>query len=67
MANAVVDELIKERLKTEKLIEYSISISDEEYLQREKTFFDSISLTKNRIIELFKNNNINYNDFKNYL
>tara|TARA_Y200000002_G_scaffold380705_1_gene392827 strand:- start:951 stop:1562 length:612 start_codon:yes stop_codon:yes gene_type:complete len=67
LANAVVDELIKERLKTEKLIEFDISISEDEYVQREKTFFDNMAFSKNEIMEIFKNNDVNYDDFKNYL
>lgn len=67
LANAVVDELINERLKSEKLSEYNISVSDDEYLQRENAFFDNTAFTKANIIEMFKINNINYNDFKEYL
>ena len=67
LANAVVDELINERLKSEKLSEYSISVSDDEYLQRENAFFDNTAFTKTNIKEMFKINNINYNDFKEYL
>ena len=67
LANAVVEELINERLKSGKLSEYSISVSNDEYLQREKAFFDTTAFTKSDIIEMFKINNINYNDFKEYL
>jgi len=67
LANAAVDELINERLKSEKLSEYNISVSDDEYLQRENAFFDNTAFTKANIIEMFKINNINYNDFKEYL
>ena len=67
LANAVVDELINERLKSEKLSEYSISVSDDEYLQGENAFFENTAFTKTNIKEIFKINNINYNDFKEYL
>ena len=67
LANAAVDELINERLKSEKLSEYSISVSDDEYLQGENAFFENTAFTKTNIKEIFKINNINYNDFKEYL
>ena len=67
LANAAVDELINERLKSEKLSEYNISVSDDEYLQGENAFFENTAFTKTNIKEIFKINNINYNDFKEYL
>ena len=67
LANAAVEELIKETLKNEKLEEYSIIIDEDEYLQHEKAFYDNIPLSKENLRELFKSNNIKYNEFKNYL
>ena len=67
LANAAVEELIKETLKNEKLEEYSISIDEDEYLQHEKAFYDNIPLSKENLRELFKSNNIKYSEFKNYL
>ena len=65
--NSVVDELIKEKLKNEKLGEYDISVSDEEYFGQEKAFYDNKPFTKDNIIEVFKLNNIKYSEFKRYL
>ena len=45
LANAAVEELIKETLKNEKLEEYSIFIDEDEYLQHEKAFYDNIPLS----------------------
>ncbi|MDC3085892.1 SurA N-terminal domain-containing protein [Pelagibacteraceae bacterium] len=67
LANAAVEELIKETLKNEKLEEYSIFIDEDEYLQHEKAFYDNIPLSKENLRELFKSNNIKYSEFKNYL
>ena len=65
--NNVVDELIKQKLKNEKLNEYDISVSDEEYFGQEKAFYENKPFTKDNIIELFKLNNIKYSEFKRYL
>tara|TARA_Y200000002_G_scaffold365509_1_gene355525 strand:- start:2792 stop:3445 length:654 start_codon:yes stop_codon:yes gene_type:complete len=67
LANIAADELIKEKLKNEKLIEYGISIDGDEYIQHEDNFYNNISLSKILLTELFEKNNINYNEFKNYL
>lgn len=67
LANAVIEELINERLKNEKLVEYSISVSNDEYSQREKAFFDNTIFTKTKILEIFNINNVSYNDFREYL
>ena len=67
LANAAVEELIKETLKNEKLEEYSISIDEDEYLQHEKAFYDNIPLSKENLSELFESHNIKYSEFKNYL
>ncbi len=67
LANIAVDELIKEILKNEKLLEYDISIDDEEYLQHEKAFYQNISLNKSNLKELFEINDIKYSEFKTFL
>lgn len=67
IANTVADELIKEKLKNEKLIEYNISVSDEEYTQQEEIFYTSMPFDKNELSKVLEENNINYNEFKNYL
>ena len=65
--NSVVDELIKETLKNEKLGEYDISVSDDEYIDQEKAFYENKPFTKDIIIETFRLNNIKYSEFKKYL
>tara|TARA_A100001011_G_scaffold399625_1_gene509193 strand:+ start:3017 stop:3637 length:621 start_codon:yes stop_codon:yes gene_type:complete len=65
--NSVVDELIKEKLKKEKLVEYDISVSEDEYAGQEKAFYNNKPFTKDVIIETFKLNNIEYSEFKKYL
>ena len=49
LANAAVEELIKETLKNEKLEEYSIFIDEDEYLKHEKAFYDNIPLNKENL------------------
>ena len=39
--NTVIDELIQEKLKNQKIIEYEISVSEEEYLERESLFYQN--------------------------
>ena len=65
--NSVVDELIKEKLKNEKLDEYEISVSDDEYISQEKAFYENKPFTKDIIKEAFKLNNLKYSKFKKYL
>ena len=65
--NSVVDELIKEKLKNEKLGEYDISVSEDEFAGQEKAFYNNKPFTKDVIIETFKLNNIEYSEFKKYL
>ena len=63
----VVDELIKETLKNEKIEEYKIVISDDEYLKYEINFYQNIQLDKNNILKIFETNDIRYDEMKNFL
>ncbi len=67
IANSAVDELIQEILKSEKINEYDIGVDDNEYNENESNFFKNTGLNKNYLIENFKINNINYEEFENYL
>ena len=67
LSNSVVDDLIDEKLKYEKSMEYEIKVNDEEYRSYEQIFFERLPYSKLTIIENFKNNNIKYLEFKNYL
>ena len=64
---AVVDELIKENLKKNKIDEYDISYSDEEYNQKELRFLSSYQIDKGVLMSLFDQNNVSYKDFKEFL
>jgi hypothetical protein len=67
MANNVVDELIREKVKLSKINEYQIEIKNEEYKEFEINFFTRNKLNQNEILNLLKENNINYEEFKKYL
>ncbi len=65
--NSVVDELIKEKLKNEKIDEYEISVSEDEFIRQENAFYKNNPFTKDIIREAFKINNVKYSEFKKYL
>ncbi len=67
LLNSVVDELIKENLKNQKISEYDISVSEEEYLNQELLFYQNNPINKDNLIKIFELNNIKYNEFKKYL
>ena len=65
--NTVIDELIRETLKNEKLLGYNISVSDDEYLMHENIFFDKTKLNKNEVINVFEANKVRYKELEKYL
>ena len=67
LLNSVVDELIKENLKKQKINEYEITVSEEEYLQQELRFYQNSPLNKDDLIKVFELNDIKYSEFKKYL
>lgn len=67
LANTVVDELIIEKLKSEKLIDYEVLVSEDEYINQEINYFINAEFTKEELIEVLQLNNINYSQFKNFL
>ena len=67
LLNSVIDELIKESLKNQKINEYDISVSEEEYLKQELRFYQNSQINKEDLIKIFELNNIKYNEFKKYL
>ncbi len=67
LLNSVVDELIKENLKKQKINEYEITVSEEEYLQQELRFYQNSPLNKDDLIKIFELNDIKYSEFKKYL
>ena len=66
LLNSVVDELIKEKLMNQKIEEYGITVSEEEYLEQELLFYQNSPNTKENIIKVFELNNINYSEFKKF-
>ena len=67
LLNTVVDELIKEKLKNQKIIEYGISVSEDEYLEQELIFYQNNPIKKEDMVKIFEMNDIKYNEFKKYL
>ena len=67
MANNVVDELIREKVKLSKINEYQIEIKNEEYKEFEINFFTRNKFNQDEILNLLKENNINYQELKSYL
>ncbi len=67
LANSSAEELIREKLKDEKLKEYEIYVNDEEYLEYEEIFYKRLPFNKNELTEIFEANNINYWEFKDYV
>ena len=67
MVNNVVDELIREKVKLSKINEYQIEIKNEEYIEFEINFFTRNKFNQDEILNLLKENNINYQELKSYL
>ena len=67
MVNNVVDELIREKVKLSKINEYQIKVKDEEYTEFEKDFFTRNKINQDEILNLLRENRINYQEFKKYL
>ena len=59
--NAVIDDLIIEKLKKKKLNEYSIDINKDEFKKHENRFYSNINYKKEELKELFSINNVDYN------
>ena len=67
MVNNVVDELIREKVKTSKINEYQIKVKDEEYTEFEINFFIRNKINQDEILNLLRENKINYQELKKYL
>ena len=67
MINNIVDALIMEKLKLEKINAYKLNINDDEYIRFEDSFFENNSLDRDKIFSLLSDNNINYQELKNLL
>ena len=67
LLNSVIEELIKEKLKNQKINEYDISVSEEEYFNQESLFYQNNPINKDDLIKIFELNNIKYDEFKTFL
>tara|TARA_Y200000002_G_C22460243_1_gene570100 strand:+ start:175 stop:795 length:621 start_codon:yes stop_codon:yes gene_type:complete len=67
LLKTVVDELIKEKLKNQKISEYDIFVSEKEYLEGEFRFYQNSTIKKEDIKKIFEINDIKYSEFKEYL
>ena len=60
LLNAVIDDLIVEKLKNKKLTEYSININKDELRKHENRFYTTLNFKKEELKELFSINNVDY-------
>ena len=67
MINNAVDQLIQEKLKSEKINEYKIQVDDDEYLDFETDFFNRNSIDKSQLLLLLSDNNIDYQNLRELL
>ena len=67
LLNNVVDELIQERVKLEKINEYEIKADETEYQNFELNFYERKNISQNQMLLLLEKNNISYKDFENLL
>lgn len=67
MVKNTVDELIHEKVKSEKIKEYKIKVEEEEYLTFESNFFLRNNIDKSELLSLLKENNIDYQELKGLL
>ena len=65
--NNIVDELIQEKLKLEKINEYNIKVTENEYLEFENSFFERNKVDKKQMILSLKDNGVSYQDLKDQL
>ena len=65
--NSVIKELIDEKLKIEKAMEYNIVVNEDEYLEFENNILNQRGILKNKLIDVFKENNINYEEFSDFV
>ena len=67
IANNVVDELIHEKLKKQKINEYNVKINEDEFKNFELNFFKKNELDKESLLYLFELNKINFVELKELL
>lgn len=67
LIDAVVDDLIVEKLKNKKISEYDISFEKDEFNKQEKRFYSSLNYKKEDLKNIFSLNNINYQYLLDYI
>ena len=67
ITSKIVDELIDNLLKLEKIEEYKISIDNSELNRHESQYFEKLGLNKEKVFELMKINGINIKQFYSVL
>ena len=67
LLSKVVEELIREKLKNEKIDEYNITLDIDEYKNYESNFFERRNFSKDQFIKILEKNNLDYQSFKQYL
>ena len=67
LIDAVVDDLIVEKLKNKKINEYDISYEKDEFNKQEKRFYTSLNYEKESLKNIFSLNNINYKYLLDYI
>ena len=64
--NSIVDELISEKLKNEKFIEYNIIVTIDEIKNYENDFYSRKEISKEDLFKIFAENNILYKNLEDY-
>tara|TARA_B100001057_G_scaffold9951_1_gene9418 strand:+ start:4269 stop:4880 length:612 start_codon:yes stop_codon:yes gene_type:complete len=67
LVTSVIDDLIVEKLKNEKIEEYNITFNEDEFSRNEERFYSSINYQKEELESLFLLNNIDYDNLKEFI
>ena len=65
--NNVVDELIQEKVKLQKINEYKIKVDETEYLNFEENFLKRNNIDRSQLLLSLEDNSINYQELKRLL
>tara|TARA_B100001248_G_C27396158_1_gene465693 strand:- start:56 stop:667 length:612 start_codon:yes stop_codon:yes gene_type:complete len=65
--NSVINELIDEKIKIEKSNEYNIKVDEKEYLDFENNILSQRGIQKEKLNDVFIENNISYEEFSNFI
>ena len=66
LINSVIDDLIMEKLKNEKVSEYNINFDDKELKNHKERFYSNINFEETEIKEAFIVNDVNYDYLKEF-